>query len=190
MRAPWRSSAFAEPRYAGLNQGRPTRTWQRPWEFAPEPIQRAAVRSWSALPSSVRRALSPLGGVINPGHTTTVEMMPGPSTVPGVDALRAAGFTPIEELTGFTEVALVWPDDHRRSVPETREWWLDEPLEGKCWLARPPWDGWSTDDVFSLLWSVVDQHRDEQARLDAARDVLRWPESEARQQLATARAAR
>ena len=171
----------------GLNQTGSTRSWRRPWEFAPEPVQRVALRSWDLIPAPIRHALAPLGDVINPGHTTTAEPMPGASTVPGVDAVRAEGFTPIEELTGFGEVALVWPEEHRRNVPETREWWLDEPLEGKLWLVRPPWPGWSLDEVFVFLWSVVDQHRDHQARLDAARDALSWPADRARVQLEQAR---
>src|SRR4051812_14873071 len=140
------------------------------------------------IPAPIRRALSPLGNLINPGHTTTAVVMPGPSNVPGVDDLRAEGFTPIEELTGFTEVALVWPEAHRRAVTETREWWLDEPLEGKVWLVRSPWPRWSLGDVFVFLWSLVDQHGDHQARLDAARDALSWPEDRARVQLEQARA--
>ena len=96
--------------------------------------------------------------------------------MPGVDALRAEGFTPIEELTGFVTVALVWPEQHRRSVPETRDWWLAEPLDGKVWLIRSPWPEWTLDDTFACLWSVVDDERlDEQARLVAAADALRCP---------------
>lgn len=189
VRGGWRSPRNDQPRYFALQQSRRSRSWRRPWELAPEPVQRAALRSWGALPGPVRHALGPLGDVINRGHTTTSEMMPGPSIVPGVDAVRAEGFTPIEELTGFVEVALVWPEAHRRTVPETREWWLDEPLDGKVWLVRPPWRGWSLDELFILLWSVVDQQRDEEARLDAARTVLRWPEDLAAERLAVARAA-
>ncbi|MBV9099294.1 MAG: hypothetical protein JO079_14675 [Frankiaceae bacterium] len=139
------------------------------------------------IPGPIRHALSPLGDLINPGQTITAEVMPGPSTVPGVAEARAEGFTPIEELTGFAEVAMVWPEEHRHAVPETREWWLDEPLDGKLWLVRPPWPGWSLDDVFTFLWSVVDEHRDPQARLDAARDALSWPEDRARIQVEHAR---
>jgi hypothetical protein len=135
----------------------------------------------------VQLALAPLGHLINPGHTTSTGTLPGASVVPGVDEVRADGFTPIEELTGFCEVALVWPDEHRRTVAETREWWLDEPLEGMVWLVRPPWPGWSLDDVFVFLWSLVDEHRDRSARLDAARDALAWSEERARGQLELAR---
>jgi hypothetical protein len=116
--------------------------------------------------------------------------MPGASSVPGVDELRAEGFTPIEELTGFAEVALVWREDHRRSVPERREWWLEEPLGGRLWLVRPPWPHWTVDEVFEFLWSVVDDMRDHDQRLQAASDALRWPEVRAKAQLVKARARR
>src|SRR5579885_2684372 len=129
------------PRFVALNQARAHRSWRRPWEYAPRPIQRAALDCWGVIPAPIQHALSPLGDLINPQHTSAVEVMPGPATVPGVAEARAAGFTPIEELTGFAEVALVWPEEHRRAVAETREWWLDEPLEGKLWLVRPPWPG-------------------------------------------------
>jgi hypothetical protein len=132
--------------------------------------------------------LAPLGAVLYPGQTTSAHVLPGPSTVPGVDLARAEGFTPIEELTGFMEVGLVWPDEHRRSVPETREWWLDEPLGGMVWLVRPPWPAWTLDDTFAFLWTVVDDdHLDHGARLEAAATALRWPEERARAQLARAR---
>src|SRR5438309_697695 len=50
VRVPWRWHSHDEPRYVGLNQHRPLRSWRRPWEYAPESVQRAAVRCWSALP--------------------------------------------------------------------------------------------------------------------------------------------
>src|SRR4051794_10615870 len=161
--------------YVGRNQHGSRR--RRPWELLPEPIVNAALRAWGIVPAPLRRALRPLADLINP-HTTTGVTMPGASSVPGVDERRAEGFTPIEELTGFVEVAMVWPEDDRRSVPETREWWLEEPLDGQVWLVRPPWAGWTMDEVLVFLWSLVDDYRERDQRLQAASAALRWPGGE------------
>jgi hypothetical protein len=179
--------ARSSDEYVARNQGRRPR---RLWELLPEPVVHLALDLWNALPRPVRRSLAPLGRLINRGHSTEGITMPGASSVSGVDDLRREGFTPVEELTGFVEVAMVWPDGHRRSVPETREWWLGEPLDAQLWLVRPPWPGWTLDEVLLLLWSVVDDHRDHDRRLRAASDVLRLPEVQARAELAKARADR
>ncbi len=42
----------------------------------------------------------------------------GPDVVPGVTELRRLGVEPVEECTGALWVADVWPDDHRRFVPQ------------------------------------------------------------------------
>ena len=163
---------------------RSERSWRRPWEQLPQPIIKVTLAVWGLLPPMPRRWLGPLGHVFNPHQTTKAQPMPGASTVPGVADLRADGFTPIEELTGFVEVALVWPEHHRRSTPEVRDWWLGEPLNGQLWLVRPPWASWTIEEVLSFLWSVIDDQLDHQARLDAAADALRWPEARARAQAA------
>lgn len=109
--------------------------------------------------------------------------------VPGVDDLVGQGFTPIENLTGMHELAIVWPEEHRRSIPEVRPWQLeDEQLQGRLWAVRPPWPGWTLDDVLTYLWSVLDRAFPEpDQRLLKAAELLRAPESEARQQLEKAR---
>jgi hypothetical protein len=108
--------------------------------------------------------------------------------VPGVTEVIATGFTPVENLTGMLEVALVWPEDHRRSIPEVRPWALaDERLQGQLWLVRSPWPGLTLDDVFLCLWSVVDKYRDPNEGLSAAGEVLCWPESRAQEQRAVVR---
>lgn len=63
-----------------------------------------------------------------------------PDVVPGVAELRKLGFEPVEEYTGALLVAEMWPDDHRRFVPETRQRWLGEEPElgGRLWLLRSP----------------------------------------------------
>lgn len=88
------------------------------------------------------------------GVSTMNESLP-----PGAAELRAAGFTPLEELTGAVRIALAWPEEHRRSVPETRELWLDDTVEGRFWLVRSPWPALSARDVVSLLWRWVERDR-------------------------------
>ena len=111
--------------------------------------------------------------------------------VPGVAELMSEGFTPIEDLTGAESVALVWPEEHRRSVPEVRAWMLEhKELQGRLWAVRSPWPGIPLKDVFRCLWSVVDRYRDGDARQRAAAEVLSWDEPRARSQLAAARAQR
>jgi len=110
------------------------------------------------------------------------------AVVPGVDNLARQGFTPIENLTGACELAVVWPEEHRRSIPEVRSWALeDEVLQGRLWAVRPPWPGWTFDDVFIYLWSVVDDYQEPKQWLDAAAKALHADESEARDQLERAR---
>lgn len=81
------------------------------WDRVPEPIARVALRSWSLVPGPVRQELARLTPLINPGATTTGgDPGPGPDEVPGVIAARAAGFAPLEELTGRVDLASVWPE--------------------------------------------------------------------------------
>jgi hypothetical protein len=118
--------------------------------------------------------------------------MPGADTVAGVAAIRAEGFTPIEELTGRTEIATVWPKPHRRSVVETRPWWIEDQPDGRLWLVRSPWPSLAVDEALSCVWSYTerDQHAylraDEESQLAAMGEVLTWPEARAREQLGAA----
>jgi hypothetical protein len=108
--------------------------------------------------------------------------------VPAVADLIAQGFTPIENLTGAHDIASVWPEEHRRSIPEVREWALNDPkAQQRLWAVRAPWPGWTLRDVFTYLWSMVDHHRDPEERLRAAASALRSDEQVARQQLDRAR---
>ena len=105
--------------------------------------------------------------------------------VPGVAALRKLGFEPVEEYTGALLVAEMWPDEHRRSVPETREAWLeDEPeLGGRLWLLRSPWVGWTLRETFNAIWRWLERPNgeyDADYLLTGVADFLRWNESEAR----------
>ncbi len=109
----------------------------------------------------------------------------GPDVVPGVAELRRLGFEPVEEYTGALLVAEMWPDDHRRFVPETRERWLEQEPElgGRLWLLRSPWVGWTLHETFAAMWSWLerpDGEYDADYVLAGVADFLRWDESEAR----------
>jgi hypothetical protein len=161
--------------YQALSQSAelPRRWWAR----VPQPIVTAVVNAWSALPHIVRAPFIPLGRWINPHQTTTSSALdsPRPDTVVGVLDLRAQGFEPIEEYTGAVEVAQLWPDSHRRSVPETRAAWLDAPdCDGRLWIVRSPWPSVSLRDALNLLWRWVER---DHARLDD--DLWRQRVSEA-----------
>lgn len=109
----------------------------------------------------------------------------GADVVPGVAELRELGFQPVEEYTGALLVAEMWPDEHRRFVPETRESWLEgEPqLGGRLWVLRSPWSGWTLRETFNAMWSWLerpDGEYDVDYVLAGVADFLRWDESEAR----------
>ncbi|QKE82886.1 hypothetical protein [Arthrobacter sp. NEB 688] len=78
----------------------------------------------------------------------------------------------------------MWPEEHRRFVPETRESWLrEEPqLGGRLWLLRSPWPGWSLRETFNAMWAGLerpDGEYDPDYVLAGAADFLRWSEGEA-----------
>lgn len=109
----------------------------------------------------------------------------GPGVVPGVAELRQLGFEPVEEYTGALLVAEMWPDEHRRFVPETRRLRLkDEPqLGGRLWLLRSPWPGWTLRETFAAMWRWLERPEveyDAGYMLAGVADFLRWDESEAR----------
>lgn len=109
----------------------------------------------------------------------------GPGVVPGVAELRQLGFEPVEEYTGVLLVAEMWPDEHRRFVPETRELRLeDEPqLGGRLWLLRSPWPGWTLRETFAAMWRWLERPEveyDADFMLAGVADFLRWDEREAR----------
>jgi hypothetical protein len=151
-----------------------------PWYVRlPHPIQFAALRAWGLLPTPIRRTLVPLGSLFGT-HTTSAIEVPGPNSVPGVTALRGDGFEPVEELTGALWIAEVWPEQHRRSVAETRTEWLDDNRDGRLWLVRSPWAALSADDVFTMLWPwALDRTLDEQIMRSRATELLRWDEARA-----------
>jgi hypothetical protein len=125
----------------------------------------------------------PMGRWINLHQTTSavsVSVSPDPDGVPGVTELRAQGFTPIEEHTGALWVAQLWPEQHRRSVTETRSSWLDDPhSEGRLWLTRSPWPTLSLEDSLNVLWTWVERDHaplDEDLWRQRVREALLWDE--------------
>jgi hypothetical protein len=101
-----------------------------------------------------------------------------PETVAGAHELIAAGFEPIETLTGACWVVDHWPEEHRRFVPESRPEWLDSRPDGRLWFVRSPWDGLSAGQVLSVVWANLP--RDEEPRWPRMTgDILRWTETQA-----------
>lgn len=97
--------------------------------------------------------------------------------LPGADDLIAAGFEPLEELTGVTWIGAQWPTAHRRALPEVRADYL-EAGEDVVWFVRSPWPSMTVTEVISLVWSQLP--RDDESSWPATiRDVLSWPEDRA-----------
>jgi hypothetical protein len=143
-----------------------------------------------ALPHAIRAPLVPIGRWINPNHITRAEPGPGPDTVPGVRDLRALGFLPLEEHTGAGWVAQLWPEQDRRSVPETRPSWLNDfDSDARLWLLRSPWPSLTLGDSLNVLWTWaerdhphppninIDVHRERVA------EALTWDEATANEWL-------
>lgn len=109
----------------------------------------------------------------------------GPDVVPGVTELRQLGFEPVEEHTGVVWVGEYWPNEHRRSVPETRASWLeDSATSGRLWMLRSPWPSWTLRETFSAMWRWLERpgaatDADPDDVMVGVADFLRWNESEA-----------
>jgi hypothetical protein len=165
-------------RYHAVSSAVSGRHW---WERLPSPVTAAALGIWNVLPRFVRAPLIPLGGLFGP-HATSGSVSPGASSVAGVAQLTRAGYEPVENYTGAIWVAELWPDEHRRSVPETRPAWLaDEALTGRLWVIRSPWPGLTLDEVFALLWRWVerDQELDNEVWRERVCEVLAWTQPQA-----------
>ena len=151
----------------------------RPWERLPVRPVGLLVRAWSRLPAAVRRPLVPIGRLVNPHSVTSAPAGPGVETVPGVQALVAAGWVPLETMTGLLRVGEVWPDDYRRSVPDTRD------ADSTVWLVRSPWPGMSVRGALNTVWSAMerdgrDREFTEEQRFAEMRRLLRLAEDEVR----------
>jgi hypothetical protein len=153
------------------------------WRRVPEPVATAAVRTWTFLPEGVRARFVPLGRRINPHQSVTATDVAAPDTVSGVRALRAEGFEPLEEHTGALEVAELWPEEHRRWVPEARAGWLETPDTGaRLWLVRSPWAELTLPDALNLLWSWAERdpgELDDRQRRARISEALRWDDATA-----------
>jgi hypothetical protein len=143
-----------------------------------------AVEVWKAVPYVVRAPFIPLGRWINPHQmTSAISVSLGLDTVPGVAELRAQGFEPIEAYTGAFWLGQLWPDDHRRSVAETRSFWLDDPQsDGRLWLVRSPWPTLTLEDSLNLVWTWVERDHaalDEEHWRQRVTEALDWDEATA-----------
>jgi hypothetical protein len=157
---------------------------RRWWERVPQPLATLAVRAWSRLPHVVRAPFIPLGRWINPHQTTSAGTAPpGWDTVPGASEFVVQGFEPIEAYTGACWVAQLWPDEHRRSVAETRPDWLEDPhSDGRLWLVRSPWPTLTLPDSLNVLWTWVERDHaalDEDLWRQRVSEALSWDESTA-----------
>lgn len=94
----------------------------------------------------------------------------------GADELIAAGFEPLEELTGTISIGQQWPEAHRRSLPETRPENL-EIGEDVVWFVRSPWPSLTAAEAIDLVWSQLPRDDDESGWPAKAREVLSWPEA-------------
>jgi hypothetical protein len=98
--------------------------------------------------------------------------------VAGAAEIMAAGFAPLETLTGVFWVVNHWPEQHRRSVPETRPEWIDGQPDGRLWFVRSPWDGLSASQVLSVIWAHLPRE-DESQWPEIAGDILTWTQTRA-----------
>jgi hypothetical protein len=104
-----------------------------------------------------------------------------PETVPGAAELVDEGFVALGRLTGGTWFVEVWPEEHRRALPETRSVLLADNANAKVWFVRSPWPSISPTHVVSLVYAS--QTRTPGMRLDEARAILQLDEVEAGRQL-------
>lgn len=88
---------------------------------------------------------------------------------PGVVAAASEGFVPIENLTGLDAAAL-WPEEHRRAVPETRPGVSEYTADGMCWLVRSPWPSMSAQDAVRLMWEWMQERRPQRSGRVTAED--------------------
>jgi hypothetical protein len=102
----------------------------------------------------------------------------GPETVDGAAEILAAGFVPIETLTGAFWIVRHWPKQHRRSVPETRPEWLHGQADGRLRFVRSPWDGLSASQVLSVIWAHLPRE-DESRWPEIAGDIFKWSQPRA-----------
>jgi hypothetical protein len=174
MRARYRT------RYRPLGKKSSRLAW---WQRFPKPVETAALRLWGRLPRMVRHLLSPLGELFGPHTVSAAAHSNVGEDLPVVTQLRREGFEPVERYTGAVWVAELWPEEHRRSVPETRAWALEDQPGARVWLVRSPWPAIDLEAVFALLWRWVE--RDRESLSDAVwrsrvAEVFGWNETRAR----------
>lgn len=107
-----------------------------------------------------------------------------PIEVPGASKLLAAGFEPLELLTGVTSIIDEWPSEYKRGIPETR---LDQ-REGdeseRVWFVKSPWPSLTLAQAISMVWENLPWDN-EPAWSAVRREIFGWSDERA---LAAARA--
>ena len=174
MRASYRS------RYRPLGTGSSRRAW---WQRFPKPVETAALRLWSRLPRVMCYLLTPLGELFGPHAVSAAAHPDVGEDRPAVTQLRREGFELVERCTGAVWVAELWPEEHRRSVPETRVWALEDQPDARVWLVRSPWPAIDLEAVFALLWRWVERDRslNDAVRRSRVAEVFGWNEMRARE---------
>lgn len=114
--------------------------YHREWQKTDEDVQEGIRNPLAAF------RLADLGGA------SMAQWLP-----PGVVEATRAGFTPLSDLAGDDLVVTVWPDEHRRAVPETRPDKREFSEDGNFWLVRSPWPDIPIQEVIDLMWTWVDE---------------------------------
>jgi hypothetical protein len=71
------------------------------------------------------------------------------------DAL-AAGFTPIEQITGALHLVDGWPAQHKRSVPARDPEDADYLPDGRHWFIRSPWPSVDLGPLWRLIIETIE----------------------------------
>jgi len=101
-----------------------------------------------------------------------------PSSVVGAAELIAAGFEPLELLTGSDWIAVDWPSQRKRALPESRPDRLPDGADEQVWFVKSPWPSLAPFDALGVIWANLPRD-DDVSRAEAAREILRWSDERA-----------
>ena len=100
------------------------------------------------------------------------------SSVVGAAELIAAGFEPLELLTGSDWIAVDWPNQRKRALPESRPDRLPDGADEQVWFVKSPWPSLAPFDALGVIWANLPRD-DDVSRAEAAREILRWSDERA-----------
>jgi len=100
------------------------------------------------------------------------------SSVVGAAELIAAGFEPLELLTGSTTLAGDWPNQHKRSLSETRPDRLPDDQGELVWFVRSPWPRLTPEQVLDLITTYL-THDNEPRWPEVTREIFAWSDERA-----------